>query len=70
MAMAHRHRSPVTLTSFSKQGSLDMYLHEVRSIRESRMLFPDSCAVGSLDRTEEGDEDQSCEISEGREGRG
>ena len=38
--MAHRPRAPVVLTSFHKQGSLDTYLHEVRSIRESRMLYP------------------------------
>ena len=39
--MAHRPRQPpVVLTSFHKQGSLDTYYHEVRSIRESRMFLP------------------------------
>lgn len=40
-AMAYRPRQPpVVLTAFHKQGSLDAYLHEVRSIRESRMFQP------------------------------
>lgn len=40
-AMAYRPRQPaVVLTAFQKQGSLDAYLHEVRSIRESRMFQP------------------------------
>lgn len=39
--MAYRSRQPaVVLTAFQKQGSLDAYLHEVRSIRESRMFQP------------------------------
>ena len=39
--MAYRPRQPpVVLTAFHKQGSLDTYLHEVRSIRESRMFQP------------------------------
>ena len=39
--MAYRPRQPaVVLTAFQKQGSLDAYLHEVRSIRESRMFQP------------------------------
>ncbi len=61
--MSHRNKNPVTLTSFTKQGSLDMYLHEVRSIRESRMLFPES-----LKAIEQGDEDQGGGIDEGRVG--
>ena len=52
--MAHRPRAPVVLTSFHKQGSLDTYLHEVRSIRESRMLYP---ARESRDDEQAGDEE-------------
>ena len=35
--MSHRSRQPVVLTSF-KQGSLDTYLNEWRTIRESRVI--------------------------------
>lgn len=35
--MSHRSRQAVVLTSF-KQGSLDAYLHEWRTIRASRVI--------------------------------
>ena len=52
--MAHRPRAPVVLTSFHKQGSLDTYLREVRTIRESRMLYP---AKESRDDEQAGEEE-------------
>lgn len=60
--MAHRTRSPVMLTSFNKQGSLDMYLREVRSIRESLLLQPREASQEESSENEEG------ERSRGREG--
>ena len=40
MANRRRDKKPrgVVLTSFAKQGSMDAYLHEWHSIRESRLL--------------------------------
>ena len=35
--MAHRQKSPVILTHYQKTASIDMYMSEVRSIRESRI---------------------------------
>lgn len=44
----------MVLTSFHKQGSLDTYLREVRTIRESRMLYP---AKESRDDEQAGEEE-------------
>ena len=58
--MSQRQRTPVLLTSF-RQGSLDMYLREVRSIRESRMLLP---VMASLQDRGEGEESE-CDVEGG-----
>lgn len=64
--MAHRPRQPVVLTSYARplQGSLHMYLHEVQSIRASRM-FQDN-----VEETTDQEEGKSGGGSRGLEGGG